>query len=369
MKIAVLTQPLIENYGGILQNYALQTVLKKRGHEVQTLHITRLLRRKDRMVGKLYDFYVLFRNMLNTILGKKPYLLQTRISADDKKLFLSKITPFVNDRINCTRPVTSIGQLKKHADFEAYIVGSDQVWRPSYSPDIYTYFLEFLQKKSTVKKVAYAASFGTTDWVFPPDMTARCKKSAARFDAISVREVTGIELCKKYLDCSALQVPDPTLLLSAEDYRQLFSNNNLSGKGKLVTYILDNSPEKEKLIQKTAQTMGLAILPLQKEFAPGTVKIAIEDWLSAIADAEYVITDSFHGTVFSIIFNRQFAVFSNQQRGKDRFTTLLNKLNMQKRLISSLEKIPTEKIDYSTMEENLSEYRNVGYNFLQDIGF
>lgn len=369
MKIAILTQPLIENYGGILQNYALQTVLKKFGHEVLTLHIIRVLRWQNRWFGKLYEFYVRVRNILNAILNKEPYLNQKLISADEKKLFLSNITAFVNEHINCTMPITDISQLKNYTGFDAYIVGSDQVWRPNYSPDIYTYFLEFTPKNSLAKKIAYAASFGTSNWIFPAAMTARCKKSAARINAISVRESNGIELCKKYLDCDAIQVPDPTLLLTADDYRKLYSDKNLSGEGKLVTYILDNSPEKELFIQKTASEMNLEVLSLQKEFSPGVKKLAIEDWLSAISNAEYVITDSFHGTVFSIIFERQFAVISNVARGSDRFTSLLSELNLTGRIVDSVQLVPEAVIDYSKVNQYLSSYRQSGYDFIKNNGF
>ena len=366
MKIAILTQPLIGNYGGILQNYALQTVLKKLGHEVQTLHVLRLLRRYRRLLGKLYDLYIKFKNILNAVLRREPYLNQKLISADEKKLFLSNITAFVNEHINCTTPITDISQLKNYTGFEAYIVGSDQVWRPSYSPDIYTYFLEFVSKNSSAKKIAYAASFGTSRWLFSPLMTMRCKKSAARLNAISVREYTGIELCRKHLNRNAVQVPDPTLLLAAEDYRKLFSAKNLSGKGKLVTYILDNSPEKEHFVQKTASEMNLEVLALQKEYAPGVQKLAIEDWLSAISDAEYVITDSFHGTVFSIIFERQFSVINNIDRGQDRFFSLLNQLHLSERLTDTSSSVPESVIDYSVVNTELQSYRQTGYEFLKE---
>ncbi|MBQ9087895.1 MAG: polysaccharide pyruvyl transferase family protein [Lentisphaeria bacterium] len=368
MKIAILTQPLLENYGGILQNYALQTVLYKKGHNVQTLHIVKRLRWHQKVIFNLYAIYVMFRNLINKLLHKKPFLQQKIISAAAKKLFLCNITEFVERKISCSEPITNIRQLKYYSDFEAYIVGSDQVWRPSYSLDIYTYFLEFLPAENTAIKISYAASFGISDWDFPPAMTRRCKESAARLHAVSVRENSGIDLCRQHLGILAVQVPDPTLLLEAADYEQLFSDKNLSGKNKLVTYILDNSPDKEKLIAETAENLSLEVLPLQKEFAPGIKKLAIEDWLSAIASAEYVITDSFHGTVFSIIFRRQFAAINNMERGQERFTTLLENLHLLDRLIVATDKIPPEAINYQNSEKLLADFRNIGYDFLKNNG-
>src|SRR5690606_30541311 len=137
--------------------------------------------------------------------------------------------------------------------FSAVVVGSDQVWRPRYSPNIYNFFLDFLKNNSTIKKVAYAASFGTEDWEYTEEQTREARELIKHFNAVSVRESSGVLLCDKYLNRKdAVHVLDPTLLLKAEDYNQLI--NKTKKEIGLFTYVLDETKEKLDFIKQCSKT-------------------------------------------------------------------------------------------------------------------
>lgn len=323
MRIGILTQPLHCNYGGILQNYALQQVLKDMGAEVWTIDYGR------------YNWFDWANNAWRVIilkmLGRKAYFAETPTRRKSKEMPLRR---FVNRFIRTTGPRTNKLEqrlIKKYA-IDTLIVGSDQVWRPIYNYSIEDCFLKFVSGLK-VKRVAYAASFGTNDWEFSQQQTEKCAELAKRFDGISVREKSGVELCAKYLGVLATHVLDPTLLLSAEDYTRLCEDvpKHLQF---VFAYILDESEEKKRSIKDFAESQGLPYLIKGADDAIGDDD-TIELWLSYFRDAAFVITDSFHGTVFSIIFNKNFYVFGNMKRGNSRFDSLLDMFGLKDRMIEN----------------------------------
>src|SRR5690606_1738827 len=131
-------------------------------------------------------------------------------------------------------------------------------WRPKYSPNIINYFLDFLEEKQNVTRISYAASFGTSNWEFNESQTRTCRDLIQKFDAVSVRENSGIELCLNYLHKEAQHVLDPTMLLKIEEYKAITQNENVrNSDGNLKVYILDKSDEKNKLVQYIAQNLKL----------------------------------------------------------------------------------------------------------------
>lgn len=328
MKIGIVTQPLHANYGGVLQNYALQQVLKRMGHEVWTLDYWK------------YDWLnwadMAWRVLAHKMLGHQVKFGRTPA---EQRQFEVPLRRFVNKNMSLTTPRTkrfSKKTVQKYA-LEALVVGSDQVWRPRYNYDVSDCFLKFAQGQS-VKRVAYAASFGTDAWEFTDAQTRECAALAKQFDGISVREKSGVGICKDHLGVSAVHVLDPTLLLQAEDYAALCKDIP-QRKPFVFAYILDENEEKLNSIKRFAEQRGL---PYYIKSADGGVSMedTIELWLSYFRDAAFVITDSFHGTAFSINFNKDFYVYGNAQRGNSRFDSLLGQLRLQDRIIK--EKIPIE---------------------------
>ena len=336
MRICILTQPLQTNYGGLLQAYALQTVLKRMGHEVWT---------EDRRDNS--GFIKLIKRKLKPILF--PILYNIYFPTDNEQEVISQQTSkFIHRYINTTLPVCSTNKtILDRYNFDAYIVGSDQVWRPMYSYGIYNYFLDFTIGKN-VKRIAYAASFGTDQWEFTPEQTAVCSELAKQFDAISVREDSGIGLCRKYLNIDAVQMPDPTLLLDKNDYLEIIKNDRpkSSHPGGILTYILDDSEIKRSVVQKVSSKLKLnffSVMPhaqfknVGKKSIEECIYPPVAEWLQGFADADFVVTDSFHGTVFSIIFNKPFIAIANGTRGVSRFISLLKGFELEDRLIYSEE--------------------------------
>ena len=364
MKIAILTQPLHNNYGGNLQNFALQKVLTDMGHEPVTIdrHHTVKLRTKLKLGY--------FKNLLMHFLKGTPKpLWKSYFSSKKEQAYLRQdITAFIDAYITKTPRLYSdkaVQAIFKENNFEAVIVGSDQCWRPMYSPNIYTYYLDFLKDNKEIKKLAYAASFGTDEWEYTEEQTARCKKLIQQFDLVTVREKAAVNLVAEKLNKDAEFVLDPTLLLSKEDYIELFVGKNLPDNKGIYTYILDDSDWKTQVVETAKETLGLPQFSNQhNKHTVNSEKIpSIESWIKGFADADFVITDSFHGTVFSIIFNKPFISLVNINRGASRFESILGEFDLMQRLASDfdqqyIEALIEEAIAYDGVNQKLDALRS-----------
>ncbi len=373
MKIAILTQPLHTNYGGNLQNFALQKVLTDMGHEPVTIdrHHTVKLRTKLKLGY--------FKNLLMHFLKGTPKpLWKSYFSSKKEQAYLRQdITAFIDAYITKTPRLYSdkaVQAIFKENNFEAVIVGSDQCWRPMYSPNIYTYYLDFLKDNKEIKKLAYAASFGTDQWEYTEEQTARCKKLIQQFDLVTVREKAAVNLVAEKLNKDAEFVLDPTLLLSKEDYIELFVGKNLPDNKGIYTYILDDSDWKTQVVETAKETLGLPQFSNQhNKHTVNSEKIpSIESWIKGFADADFVITDSFHGTVFSIIFNKPFISLVNVSRGASRFESILGELELTERLLSEfdnqkVEELVQEFIDYVDLNHKLDLLRSTSKAQIQNL--
>ena len=141
--------------------------------------------------------------------------------------------------------------------YDYVVIGSDQTWRPSISADIYNFFLDFLQDENQIKKIAYATSFGTDQWEFSEEQEKRCKQLVKQFDAVSVREESGISLCQQFLDVDAEHVLDPTLLLKQEDYLKIVHASDFENKNsenlhffRIKKRLVRNRNAKQKICAK-----------------------------------------------------------------------------------------------------------------------
>lgn len=369
MRICILTQPLKTNYGGLLQAYALQIVLKRMGHEVWT---------EDRRENKKSLFQQMKYNIkvaLGTIRHQyNPTERELNIISQNTNYFIKKY-------IKITEPIFSMDKspLEKYG-FDAYIVGSDQVWRPYYSYGIMNYFLDFTEDMN-VKRIAYAASFGTDEWEFSIEQTAECSRLIKKFDAISVREDSGIVLCSKHFGVKAEHLLDPTFLLDKCDYENIVSmEEDMPYKENLMTYILDKTEEKKCIVDNVATLLGVkpfSVMPKSSFINVGRCGInhcvypRVTEWLRGFQDADFVITDSFHGTVFSIIYNKPFISIANKDRGISRFTSLLKTFNLNDRLIFSynrndIDRLINTPIDYEKVNKVIKSEQEKAIIFLHN---
>ncbi|PKH80807.1 polysaccharide pyruvyl transferase family protein [Psychrobacter sp. 4Bb] len=326
-----MTQPLGKNYGGIMQAFALQKVLKDKGYEVITIDYN------HKSPKYVYSKARLAYRSAKKMAGKRkaPINLENQINQ-----LTEGNRKFIDKHILQSEYIDNDKNLKKHFKknrYDAVIVGSDQTWRPKYSPNIYNFYLQFLKGKKNIKRIAYASSFGVDNWEYSVEETKKCTKLAKLFDAISVREQSGVDLCKEYLGVDSELVLDPTLLLEKEDYLSLIGSRYKQGKNEGVfTYFLDKNADKNKAAEHIAQEISTHVYSCQAKHSLGDLSSnnledyklpAVQDWLASFANAEFVLTDSFHGMVFSIVFGKPFLVIVNEKRGSARFKSLLNKLD------------------------------------------
>lgn len=353
MKIAILTQPLNINYGGILQCYALQTVLTGMGHNVTILN-----RRyaKPKFKQMMMRFASLAKCIVRKCLfGQKDITLMNPWAENynihkqtkEENIRNTEIQRFIQEHINLSKPLRSSLELREYIeadDFECIIIGSDQVWREIYSPCIEDYFLGFLPENDNRLKITYAASFGTADSPISEEHLKNCIPLAKCFSSISVREQSGVEIMKNIFGLDAKLHIDPTLLLSAKQYKFPVKN---AEKGGLVSYILDETDDKNAILEDVSETLHLKNKKLRlnttNQGDDAVVLPSIEEWLSSFANAEFVVTDSFHGCVFSIINHKPFIAIANKERGLERFISLLETFRLSERLFFNYDEFSRKK--------------------------
>ena len=191
-----------------------------------------------------------------------------------------------------------------------------------------------------------------------------------------MRESSAVKLCKEYLGVDALHVLDPTMLLSATDYIQLFKEANTpQSPGSLMCYVLDETEDKQKVVSNVEETLNLTAFSVNSKYEVRTAPLKeriqppVEAWLRGFYDAEFVVTDSFHACVFSILFEKPFVVYGNKDRGMARFHSLLSIFGLETRLVTSsaeAQNVISVPIDWSLVNAKKKEWQEKSYNFLKN---
>lgn len=375
-KVGILTLSHTSNmnYGAMLQSFALKSLVGSLGCEP---YIIDWKFKKEQILSfddiqcdsQLRYFYLCFRRFLGVklkfilewiacSLGEKPFKLFSN-------QFLSNKTEEVNRN--------NISDLNNTLD--SFIVGSDQVWRYESCPDLYAFFLDFAD--DCHRKVSYAASFGIDQWNEAPEkVTEKVCALIRRFDAISVRELSGVDICSTVFNVQAQFVLDPTLLLSERDYRPIFeseSDLDLQDQNYLACMYLD-AKKSGKICNELSQVIGFPAISIRGEEI-GFLSLTfiryntVARWLNYIRNAGFIVTDSYHCAIFCILFKKEFAVLGNKKRGIARLESLLSLINLKDRLFfteSNLveSEIWFQKIDYKQVEVLLNAEREKSKNFL-----
>lgn len=373
MKLGILTHPIAGNYGGMLQAYAMVTILTECGHDAKLLDYLPLnYKKRFTKLSKRFDDAVksfLFKRQWVSGKAKTPF----PIAFDLGQKFKEKHIPYASlsisaDGVQCDEPV------------DAVVVGSDQVWRGAYARPMYSlpmFFLDFVKDDVRKKSIAYAASFGTDDWEGDAADTETCGKLLREFRAVGVREHSGCTICREQFATEAQQVPDPTMLLSPEHYAKLIDSDKtwIPENDFLSAYVLDNSGNRESTVRQVAEMCGLDFMRLNARTR------AIRDhvdyplntaqWLRFVRDSKYLITDSFHGCVFAIIFNKPFVCFGNKKRGTARFDALLSTFGLKDRLVfdaspEEVKRTLCTPIDWERVNAVRAAERARGIAFIQE---
>lgn len=366
MKIAILTLPIHVNYGGILQAYALQTVLERMGNSVIILNTAPVFRKiqwsriPKRIVKKILGRDV---RIFEEFDQKKEYPIVNKSIIDFRKKYLNEF--FIDD----------FSEIEK-LNVDAIVVGSDQVWRPLFFKQMWHAKIEdaflYFTRDMKIKRLAYAASFGVDTWEMTEYETELIKQIVKKFSCVTVREQSGIALMRDHLGVEAKLVLDPTMLLNAEDYVLQFDLKSVKqSDGDLLVYILDKSKNKDKILSTVIKETGLKPFFVNNELiskrAPIEDRIApsIELWLRGFYDAKMVITDSFHACVFSILFNKPFFVLGNAGRGLSRIKSLLKVFGLENRYVDLNEKLKCDK-NPDTINTTLDILRRFSISVLKE---
>lgn len=338
MKIGILTFHEVTNFGAFLQAYALSEIINSKGHEAYIIDL-RLQKTKRNLIGKI-SFVI---NDLSFKTYRKKFMKET-----------SSFQKFLSEK-----------------DLDFYIVGSDQVWNKNITKDNYLkYFFNFLNNDE--RRISYAASFGQANWMYNDEDTLEIKELLKSFEGISVREENAIELCKKELDLDVIKVLDPTLLLN--DYSHLITKNVREDNNYITCFKFKRGNEFYDFVKQFKINYPAFKIREIRGMNPfkGT-KIepfpSIGDWLYYIKTAPVVITDSFHGVCFSIIFNKKFIVIPADLTKFNRIESLLKELNLLDRIFYSYKEILDddrwkEEINYLEVNSRLDQLKTESLNFL-----
>lgn len=365
MKVGIITQPLGRNYGGILQNWALQQIILRLGH--RPVNITYYgISWKSRIYNYWYSLF--------------SYIIKHAIRHPRRKQAFkpwvstpySTLRKFVAKNIKKTQfmPLITSDVLLKNG-ITTLILGSDQIWRPKYNEGyLDIMFCNGIDPKSEINCFTYAASFGSGAWEYSREETLLATKNITKFKSISVREESGVGLCKKYLNASSKQVLDPTLLLNKQDYNKFVNSRTLSNipDDCIGVYFLDFNEDKKQIVNIVCQELKKRPYYFGVKQGKNGEYQAIEEWLSTYNKCPFIVTDSFHGTVFSIIYHIPFISVANIKRGIDRFQSVLSIVKLTDRLVFEGDKPKTVNctINWDKVDSQIEMLREQSISFLTD---
>lgn len=363
MKIGILTFQRAINYGAVLQAWALQKALEMLGQDVEVINY------KNNKMEAYSGVFNMFgkRKSIKNILSA---LKNTPI----RFLRVSRYHRFIRKYLALSELVDKKNIQKLNNKYDAFITGSDQVWNDYLTDFDDAYFLSFVEDSQ--KKNSYAASFGFSE--FPDGTVREYGKRLKSFNKISVREQQGIQLVKEASGRDAVCCVDPTLLLDQKSWEKILVPSK-SNKKYILIYSLNPIKNLMKYVEELSSRYNLDILYICMEWnnlfaykniphLKHLVTPSPERFVSLIHDAEYVLTNSFHGTVFSLIFHKKF--YSETDYGtkkNDRIENLLESLGLQQRIIKAEYPNWEEEVDWDTVDEKIKKMRRFSQSYLESI--
>lgn len=363
-KVGILTWHYYSNFGSALQAYALQTIIASQGYFVDFINYRN---------PKFGDFsgitgikYSII-SLLKQLIAKIP-LEYTRKYYDGRLLFEKKY-------LKCGKLIQDISELSSiTSDYYALVCGSDQIWAPNcYNP---VYFATFANK--SIRKVSYAASIGLNS--IPKELVPVYKQNLSDFYAIGIREQEGYDLLKNHCGLDSTVVIDPTLLVHRDNYANIERSVNLSGEKFLFVYILNkNHQYKERIVdyatKKGLKIIGISLCSEDSSWMDKTfhfTNLGADSFIWMIHHAEAVITDSYHGTIFSMLFHKNFYTFVRFDENdpicqNSRIRQLNIYFNIHERLIGPHDSLYEKSLfDYNNFEDCLNVLRKQSLDFLNN---
>lgn len=384
MKIGVITFVKCDNYGAELQAFALQWKLNSLGYDTEVINLEKknidMKRNPDVIVGAIKQrikkdgikaIISIFRKIKETRKRVADEIAYKDLDERKHKLF----ELFFEKKIKHSDKYYSLDDITTASDLEydIYIAGSDQIWNYIHTDRLDVYFLMFANKFHA-KKISYAASISIYD--IPRKLRSIYKTYFENIDYISVRELHGAELVRKYSNKRAEVVLDPTFLLSKEDWIRNVAHDVPVDGDYLLIYTLSGSQHIRSKAHCIAKKMGLKVVNIKsnysKEPEDGTIhfyEIGPAEWVGLWSKAKYVVTDSFHGTAFSINFNIPFTTLVNpNSMMNSRVLSILKITELEQRIIydtfSGDNTILPTVVDFTRSNQILKEWREKSLTFL-----
>lgn len=357
-KVGIVTFHTALNYGAILQTYALQKFLKNNGIENVVINYD------CPFIKKCYSpFFISNKKIINSLV--RGFLFKNKITKKRKNF-----NYFLKKYINLSCRYGSVNEMVKDINnYKYFIAGSDQVWSPISANFDDFYFLPFA---NDYQKFSYAASLGTS--ILTENEKTELKQRLKGFTSISVREESAKKILKDITGNDNIEVHvDPTLLLSKNDWKEL-TNDNVSNDKYLLIFNVEKQINDIEFAKELAKQKNLKLKYINDRTLIKDKNIEYieaptpSDFINLFANAEIVVTNSFHGTVFSIIFEKEFYVELNNKKARNiRSEALLEKLNIRNREISSTDIFNASKINWQNVEKILDIERNKSKEYIIKI--
>ncbi len=354
LKIGIITFHCSYNYGSALQAFALKTLLKKKKYDV---NIINFIYKKD------FEQYRLFRTKLyyknpKAFISDILFYNKNKIRKDNFELFAKKYFNLTQKKYYNYKDMKELND-----EFDIFICGSDQIWNLDCTQGVEpAYFLKFANKDKL--KIAYAPSLAHVK--FARDYDTDLKKAIKDLDYISIREESTLPLIQSLIEKKIEIVLDPTLLLDAEDYKSL-EKKQIIDKKYIFVYMLEYNINLVNYCNNLSKKFNIEVVYIANKKFNGLKGINIfgigpDMFLEYIKNAEYIITNSFHATVFSIIFNKKFVTFLTE-KSSSRMYDLLKKLEVSERIYKQGFDIKQD-INYLQVKQNLNKMRESSLKFL-----
>ncbi len=366
MKVDIITRHSVPNYGSLLQSYATQKAIEKMGHESEIINYTKYEERYENLANTLIKGKKWDRNIALRLIYK---IVQTPNYARMYKKFAKYRKEFLKETKN---EYGNIEELKENIpDADVYCSGSDQIWGKIGTEEYdQSYFLEFAKGR---KCISYASSFGKTE--LNEELNKNLDRLLGKYTKILVREDSAKKILNDRNFDNVQQVLDPTLLLSKNEWTELANKSNKKIPEKYVLiYQLHDNKLFDKYAEKFAKSKKLKLLRISPSLYHITrsgklIYLPTQyDFLKYFLNAEYILTDSFHATVFSIIFNKKFIDVLPANKTGTRIESILNLFGIENRILQKYDdmELIESSIDYEKVNIRLDEERSKSMNFFKD---
>ncbi len=362
MRLKTITCHDVYNFGASLQAYALQSYLRSLGHDVEIIDY-----KPDYLSGH-FKFSAVSNPIFDKPLIKQLYLLAKlpeRLIALPRKRVFDK---FTRKYLRLTRRYNSYEALKSAPpEADCYIAGSDQIWNTLFrNGRDAAFYLDF--GKPDVRRISYAASFATADVV--PEYRRFVSDELKKFDAISIREKVSLPLLASLGRTDGVAVCDPVFLLSQKEWIKLINNTTRQAAGKyILVYLTDKSRQIEAIAKEIAKETEWKIYTVGASRMHGADKNFVNagplDFVRLIKDAQFVISNSFHATAFSLIMGVKFCVVNRSEGINERMRSILEDYGLSDRLVSEYKNDLLNDIDYTSVNHTMTGIINQSKSWLK----